>query len=53
MVVTNATGCSSVWGGNATFSPWYKDSENRGPSWARSLYENAAEVEHFQFFNYG
>lgn len=43
MVIANASGCSSVWGGTATTSPWVVDQDNRGPAWARSLFEDNAE----------
>ena len=43
MVITNASGCSSVWGGTAFFNPWLKDEQGRGPTWARSLFEDNAE----------
>lgn len=43
MIIANASGCSSVWGGTATTSPWVVDEKNRGPAWARSLFEDNAE----------
>lgn len=43
MIIANASGCSSVWGGTATTSPWVVDQNNRGPAWARSLFEDNAE----------
>ncbi|HET7900526.1 MAG TPA: pyruvate:ferredoxin (flavodoxin) oxidoreductase [Candidatus Nanopelagicales bacterium] len=43
MVVANATGCSSIYGGNLPTTPWAKDSEGRGPAWANSLFEDNAE----------
>ena len=43
MIIANASGCSSVWGGTALTSPYSKDSDGRGPSWARSLFEDNAE----------
>jgi pyruvate-ferredoxin/flavodoxin oxidoreductase len=43
MVVANATGCSSIFGGNLPTTPWSKDSQGRGPAWANSLFEDNAE----------
>ncbi|HTX79319.1 MAG TPA: pyruvate:ferredoxin (flavodoxin) oxidoreductase, partial [Longilinea sp.] len=43
MVVANATGCSSIYGGNLPTTPWAKDSEGRGPAWSNSLFEDNAE----------
>ncbi len=43
MTVANATGCSSIWGGSAPTSPYCTNSEGRGPVWASSLFEDAAE----------
>jgi pyruvate-ferredoxin/flavodoxin oxidoreductase len=43
MVVANATGCSSIYGGNLPTTPWKKNSEGRGPAWANSLFEDNAE----------
>jgi pyruvate-ferredoxin/flavodoxin oxidoreductase len=43
MVVANATGCSSIYGGNLPTTPWTVDSEGRGPAWANSLFEDNAE----------
>jgi pyruvate-ferredoxin/flavodoxin oxidoreductase len=42
-VVANATGCSSIFGGNLPTTPWSKNSEGRGPAWANSLFEDNAE----------
>ena len=39
MVVANATGCSSIYGGNQPTTPWAKNKEGRGPAWANSLLE--------------
>ena len=47
MVVANATGCSSIFGGNLPTTPWTCDSDGRGPAWANSLFEDNAE------FGYG
>ena len=43
MVVANATGCSSIYGGNLPTTPWAKDSDGRGPAWVNSLFEDNAE----------
>jgi len=43
MVVANATGCSSIYGGNLPTTPWAKNSEGRGPAWNNSLFEDNAE----------
>jgi pyruvate-ferredoxin/flavodoxin oxidoreductase len=43
MVVANATGCSSIYGGNLPTTPWAKDSLGRGPAWSNSLFEDNAE----------
>lgn len=43
MVVANATGCSSIYGGNLPTTPWAKNDEGRGPAWANSLFEDNAE----------
>jgi len=43
MVVANATGCSSIYGGNLPTTPWTKNSEGKGPAWANSLFEDNAE----------
>ena len=43
MMVANATGCSSIYGGNLPTTPWSKDEQGRGPSWANSLFEDNAE----------
>lgn len=42
-VVANATGCSSIFGGNLPTTPWTKNAEGRGPAWANSLFEDNAE----------
>ena len=42
-VVANATGCSSIFGGNLPTTPWSKNSDGRGPAWANSLFEDNAE----------
>ncbi len=43
MVVANATGCSSIYGGNLPTTPWAVNEEGRGPAWANSLFEDNAE----------
>lgn len=43
MVVANATGCSSIYGGNLPTTPWSTTNEGRGPAWANSLFEDNAE----------
>jgi pyruvate-ferredoxin/flavodoxin oxidoreductase len=43
MVVANATGCSSIYGGNLPTTPWSVNVEGRGPAWANSLFEDNAE----------
>ncbi|HEX2960320.1 MAG TPA: pyruvate:ferredoxin (flavodoxin) oxidoreductase [Ignavibacteriales bacterium] len=43
MVVANATGCSSIYGGNLPTTPWAKNKDGRGPAWANSLFEDNAE----------
>ncbi|HUH98634.1 MAG TPA: pyruvate:ferredoxin (flavodoxin) oxidoreductase [Anaerolineales bacterium] len=42
-IVANATGCSSIYGGNLPTTPWTKDSHGRGPAWSNSLFEDNAE----------
>ena len=43
MLVANATGCSSIYGGNLPTTPWSKNSAGRGPAWNNSLIEDNAE----------
>ncbi len=43
MLVANATGCSSIYGGNQPTTPWSVDKCGRGPAWANSLFEDNAE----------
>ncbi|NNV58017.1 pyruvate:ferredoxin (flavodoxin) oxidoreductase [Panacibacter sp. KCS-6] len=43
MTVANATGCSSIFGGNLPTTPWSKNKEGIGPAWANSLFEDNAE----------
>jgi pyruvate-ferredoxin/flavodoxin oxidoreductase len=42
-VIANATGCSSIYGGNLPTTPYTKNSEGRGPAWSNSLFEDNAE----------
>jgi pyruvate-ferredoxin/flavodoxin oxidoreductase len=56
LVVANATGCSSIFGGNMPTTPWAKNDQGLGPAWANSLFEDNAEfgfgmrlgIEHHQ-----
>jgi pyruvate-ferredoxin/flavodoxin oxidoreductase len=43
MFISNATGCSSIWGGTAATSPYTVNKEGKGPAWANSLFEDNAE----------
>jgi pyruvate-ferredoxin/flavodoxin oxidoreductase len=43
LMVANATGCSSIYGGNLPTTPWTTDAEGRGPAWSNSLFEDNAE----------
>jgi pyruvate-ferredoxin/flavodoxin oxidoreductase len=43
MIVANATGCSSIYGGNLPTTPWTSNEEGRGPAWSNSLFEDNAE----------
>jgi pyruvate-ferredoxin/flavodoxin oxidoreductase len=43
MVVANATGCSSIYGGNLPTTPWTTNADGRGPAWSNSLFEDNAE----------
>ena len=47
MLIANATGCSSIWGGSAPSTPYTVDKNGRGPAWSNSLFEDNAE------FGYG
>jgi len=42
-VIANATGCSSIYGGNLPTTPWARNAAGRGPAWSNSLFEDAAE----------
>jgi pyruvate-ferredoxin/flavodoxin oxidoreductase len=46
-IIANATGCSSIYGGNLPTTPWAADKNGRGPAWSNSLFEDNAE------FGYG
>ncbi len=56
LLVANATGCSSIYGGNLPTTPWAKNDQGLGPAWANSLFEDNAEfglgmrigIEHHQ-----
>ncbi len=43
MMIANATGCTSIWGGSAPSMPYCKNKEGKGPAWANSLFEDNAE----------
>lgn len=43
MIIANATGCSSIWGGSAPATPYTKNAQGKGPAWANSLFEDNAE----------
>jgi len=43
LMIGNATGCSSIYGGNLPTTPWTVNTEGRGPAWSNSLFEDAAE----------
>ena len=55
-MIANATGCSSIYGGNLPTTPWSANADGRGPAWSNSLFEDNAEfglgmrlgVEHHQ-----
>ncbi|HET7853911.1 MAG TPA: pyruvate:ferredoxin (flavodoxin) oxidoreductase [Candidatus Methylomirabilis sp.] len=42
-IIANATGCSSIYGGNLPTTPWTVNREGRGPAWSNSLFEDNAE----------
>ncbi len=46
-IIANATGCSSIYGGNLPTTPWASNKDGRGPAWSNSLFEDNAE------FGYG
>ncbi len=43
LLIANATGCSSIYGGNLPTTPWAQDRDGRGPAWSNSLFEDNAE----------
>ena len=43
LLIANATGCSSIYGGNLPTTPWTKNKDGRGPAWSNSLFEDNAE----------
>ncbi len=43
ITIANATGCSSIYGGNLPTTPWAKNADGRGPAWSNSLFEDNAE----------
>jgi pyruvate-ferredoxin/flavodoxin oxidoreductase len=43
MLIGNATGCTSIYGGNLPTTPWAKNADGQGPAWSNSLFEDAAE----------
>jgi len=43
MIIANATGCSSIWGGSAPSTPYCTNAKGQGPAWANSLFEDNAE----------
>jgi pyruvate-ferredoxin/flavodoxin oxidoreductase len=43
IIVANATGCSSIYGGNLPTTPWSQNKDGRGPAWSNSLFEDNAE----------
>jgi pyruvate-ferredoxin/flavodoxin oxidoreductase len=43
LMIANATGCSSIYGGNLPTTPWTTDASGRGPAWSNSLFEDNAE----------
>ena len=44
-IIANATGCSSIYGGNLPTTPWAVNDDGRGPAWSNSLFEDAAEFD--------
>jgi len=53
MVVANATGCSSIYGGSSPTCPYTKNKEGKGPAWANSLFEDNAEFGYGMNLAYG
>ncbi|HSV96520.1 MAG TPA: pyruvate:ferredoxin (flavodoxin) oxidoreductase [Spirochaetota bacterium] len=53
MMIANATGCSSIYGGSAPATPYCVNADGCGPSWASSLFEDAAEYGYGMFLGVG
>jgi pyruvate-ferredoxin/flavodoxin oxidoreductase len=49
MIIGNATGCSSIWGGSAPSVPYCSNKKGHGPTWANSLFEDSAEFTYGMF----
>lgn len=49
MFISNATGCSSIWGGSAPSTPYTVNKDGKGPAWANSLFEDNAEYGYGMF----
>jgi pyruvate-ferredoxin/flavodoxin oxidoreductase len=49
MIIGNATGCSSIWGGSAPAIPYCTNKDGHGPTWANSLFEDSAEFTYGMF----
>ena len=52
MVIANATGCSSIWGGSAPAVPYCVNEDGHGPTWANSLFEDSAEFAYGMFLGH-
>ncbi len=52
MIISNATGCSSIWGGSAPSIPWTTTEKGYGPAWANSLFEDNAEYGFGMYLSY-
>ncbi len=52
MIITNATGCSSIWGGSAPSSPYAVTPEGKGPAWCSGLFEDNAEFGYGVYLGY-
>ena len=52
MVIANATGCSSIWGGSAPAIPYCVNHEGHGPTWGNSLFEDSAEFAYGMFLGH-
>lgn len=50
LLIANATGCSSIWGNSSPSTPYTFNQDGRGPAWANSLFEDAAEFGYGMFF---